>query len=186
MKASERVTSREPHSLLEPRYSQLVIGYGNPLRADDGLGWQVAQQLTAEASSDDLMVIAAHQLTPELAEPISRARLVVFVDAREGDQPDRVESQLLDPIGDGSLAFSHDVNPPALLAMARALYGACPTAVIVSVDGNDFGYGIGLSPQVQAALPAVIQQVRAILTNSAATLIGAAGRELIHNAANVG
>ena len=49
--------------------------------------------------------------------------------------------------------------------MARLLYGACPTAVIISVDGEDFGYGTNLSPVVRAAVPEVIQRVRDVLVD---------------------
>jgi hydrogenase maturation protease len=48
----------------------LIIGYGNPLREDDGVGWQVADQLLKN-SEGSIKVLTAHQLTPELAEPIS-------------------------------------------------------------------------------------------------------------------
>ena len=58
----------------------LIIGYGNPLRGDDGLGWRAAEQLAEIIPQSEAEVIACHQLTPELAEPISRARLVIFID----------------------------------------------------------------------------------------------------------
>jgi Ni,Fe-hydrogenase maturation factor len=47
--------------------------------------------------------------------------------------------------------------------MARLLYGARPTAVAISVDGEDFGYGTTLSAPVQAAVPEVVQRIRDIL-----------------------
>jgi hydrogenase maturation protease len=151
--------------------ARLVIGYGNPLRSDDGLGRVVAQRLRTELGGDrrygDVVVLAEHQLTPELAEPISRARLVVFVDAREGDRPGRMECRVVAPGGDGSLAFSHAVDPPSLVQMARLVYGACPTAVVVSVVGAEFGYGTALSPVVQAAMPGVIQRIRELLVDDA-------------------
>ena len=154
--------------------ARLVIGFGNPLRADDGLGWVVAQRLRERLADDDLfgdvVVIAEHQLTPELAEPISRARIVVFVDAREGDQPGRIDCRTVAPTGDGSLAFSHDVDPSSLVQMARLLYGACPTAVVVSVVGEEFGYGTALSPVVQAAVPEVVRHVRDFLADGIAAL----------------
>ena len=149
--------------------ARLVIGYGNPLRADDGLGWVVAQRLKTDLAGDrslgDVVVVAEHQLTPELAEPISRARIVVFVDARAGHQPGRVECSIVAPTLEGAMAFSHDVDPPSLVQMARLLYGACPTAVVVSVDGDDFGYGTSLSPVVQAAVPEIVQRVHDILAD---------------------
>ena len=151
--------------------ARLVIGYGNPLRADDGLGWVVAQQLRRELEGDrhcgDVVVLVEHQLTPELAEPISRARLVVFVDAREGHHPGRIDCRVVAPIGDGSLAFSHDIDPSSLVQMARLLYGARPTAIVVSVEGEAFGYGTTLSTAVQAAVPRVIHRVRELLTDEA-------------------
>jgi len=141
----------------------LVIGYGNPLRADDGLGWQVGQQLAAEVSSDEVSVMPVHQLTPELAEPISRARLAVFVDAREGPDPGQVRCEEVRPASQTDPSFSHDLDPPSVLELARILYGQCPHAVLVTVDGDDFGYGAGLSPVVRAAVPEVIRMVTALL-----------------------
>jgi hydrogenase maturation protease len=153
---------------------RLVIGYGNPLRADDGLGWIVAQQLRRDLTYHrvpaDVVVLAEHQLTPELAEPIGRARLVVFVDARQGNRPGHIACRAVVPAGDGPRAFSHEVDPPSLVALARLLYGACPTAVMVSVDGDDFGYGLALSPVVQAAVRPVVERVRDILANGVAAL----------------
>jgi len=146
---------------------RLVIGYGNPLRGDDGLGWIVAQRLKEAVREDhalaDVVVLVEHQLTPELAEQIGRARRVVFVDAREGDRPGRVACHAVAPSEADTVAFSHDVNPPALLALARLLYGRSPGAVAVSVDGGDFGYGTALSDAVRAAVPKTVQQVLAIL-----------------------
>jgi hydrogenase maturation protease len=137
-----------------------VIGYGNPLRADDGLGWHVAQQLGAELAADGIVVVAAHQLAPELAEPVSRASLAVFVDAREGPEPGRVRCETIESDGMAPLSFSHDVDPPTILELARELFGSRPPALLISVDGADFSYGVELSPVVRAALPTVLRQVR--------------------------
>ena len=158
--------------------ARLVIGYGNPLRADDGLGWVVAQRLRSDLAGDrfegDVVVLAEHQLTPELAEPISRARLVVFVDARERGHPGRIDCRTVSPTGGESLTFSHDVDPQSLVQMARLLYGACPTAVVVAVVGEAFGYGTALSPVVQAAIPGVIQRIRELLVDEAVAVSASA------------
>jgi len=165
--------------------ARLVIGYGNQLRSDDGLGRIVAQQLRSDLAGDsafaDVVVLAAHQLTPELAEPISRSRFVIFVDAREGQRPGRLDCRVVIPSGNGALAFSHDVDPPSLVLLARLLYGSSPTAVVISVDGDDFGYGTDLSPEVQATLPDVVQRVRDVLADgiaaqSAPTAVGVGHR----------
>ena len=64
----------------------LIIGIGNPLRGDDGIGLDVASEFSRELRRDDVQVLATHQLTPELSELVSRADRVFFIDvARSGD-----------------------------------------------------------------------------------------------------
>ena len=59
----------------------LVIGYGNDLRCDDGIGQKVAKELNLNSSFTNLKSLAVSQLTPELAETIVKADIVIFVDA---------------------------------------------------------------------------------------------------------
>ncbi|RLE31149.1 hypothetical protein DRJ54_01095, partial [Candidatus Acetothermia bacterium] len=59
----------------------LVVGFGHPLRRDDGVGLWVAQRLS---DLPGVEVIAAQALAPELVPKIATADLVVFVDARMG------------------------------------------------------------------------------------------------------
>jgi Ni,Fe-hydrogenase maturation factor len=59
--------------------------------------------------------------------------------------------------------MTHHLTPAALLACARELYGACPAAVVLSVEGTDFGYRDTLSPGVEAALPALFAEVERLV-----------------------
>ena len=59
----------------------LVIGYGNALRGDDGAGYIAAELLRERIQNPAVEVFSLHQLAPELMEPISRARQVIFLDA---------------------------------------------------------------------------------------------------------
>ena len=59
----------------------LIIGYGNPLRGDDGIGQAAAQAFADEAAGDGIDVVRCHQLMPELAEQLAAVDLAVFVDA---------------------------------------------------------------------------------------------------------
>src|SRR5690348_4191750 len=89
----------------------LVIGYGNPLRRDDGVGWAVASGLAGRFET-----IAVHQLTPELAEPISRARHVVFVDAECGPAAGAVRTCDVAPAASDRALMAHHLGPAQLLA----------------------------------------------------------------------
>ena len=68
------------------RIHPLIIGIGNPLRSDDGLGWVVAEQLSHGC---DLVcdIHTVHQLTPELAQWMAAVNLVVMIDASYEGEP---------------------------------------------------------------------------------------------------
>ena len=137
----------------------LILAYGNPLRGDDGVGWAVGERLAAILPEDVAEVIVQHQLTPELAEPISRATQVIFIDAAQGDEPGGIRWT---EIATGVLApqpFTHQVDPASLLAAAQELYGHAPSAHLLTITGANFGYGEGLSPAVERAAEEAVAEI---------------------------
>ncbi|MGH7833436.1 MAG: hydrogenase maturation protease [Candidatus Binatia bacterium] len=137
----------------------LIIGYGNPLRGDDGVAWHAAQALAAVLQNAPADVMTCHQLTPELAEPVSRADLVVFIDAEQRQPAGKIFSRRVKPDEAPLPAFSHDFTPATLIAWTRRLYQACPEAILFSVAGSSFECAEELSPPVAAALPELIERV---------------------------
>jgi len=138
---------------------KLVIGYGNWLRMDDGLGPWLAALPRAGWTP-----IAAHQLLPEHAEVIHRAEQVVFIDAEIGAKAGVVFAERIAPCEETDHthalgAFTHNATPRLLLGVARDLYGASPPALLISVAGAEFGHGDGFSADVCARLPEITAQV---------------------------
>jgi hydrogenase maturation protease len=148
---------------VNPRAARvLIIGYGNPLRGDDGAGWVAAELLGRELAPAGARAIACHQLTPELAEPVSAASLVLFVDARADGAAGQVQLRPVAPDA-APPSLSHELSPNALLALAQQLYGRCPAAHLATVAGAEFGYAEGLSPAVQGALPELVARCIALV-----------------------
>jgi hydrogenase maturation protease len=139
----------------------LVIAFGNPLREDDGVGWAVAEALQARGR---VTVLAVHQLGPELAEAVSGARTVVFVDARCDAPPGAVLSERLSPAPPRQ-DLNHVLDPRALLLYSQLLYGCAPEAAMVSVAGARFGFGHHLSPAVRRALPEAVRRIEDLATD---------------------
>lgn len=135
----------------------LIIGYGNPLRSDDGLGCHAAHLLHQQyACESGLAIIACQQLTPELALHLAPAERVIFLDAACPTPhlpPGCIRCQQLVPVAPRSQSSTHHLHPAALLACAHLLYGAAPVAFLLSVAGSSFAYGSSFSPPVAAALP---------------------------------
>lgn len=152
-----------------PLSTALIIGYGNPLRSDDGFGWHASRLLGWELAGQDAEVITCHQLTPELAEPLSQSRRAVFIDADAHGKPGDIHRRAVRPQVAASSTFTHRCTPSALLASAERLYGHRPQAVVITVSAQSFAFGESLSPVVSAALPKVVDQVRQWLGVAGAT-----------------
>lgn len=144
----------------------LIIGYGNPLRGDDGLGWHAAQRLVAVLEEQEAQIIACHQLTPELAEPISCADLVVFIDAVQQEPAGQLSYQRITPEVSLPCTFSHHLTPLTLLAWAQGLYGTCPEAMLFSVSSQYFDCSEELSPPVAAVVPKLLEWICALVAAS--------------------
>lgn len=138
----------------------LVIGYGNPLRGDDGLGWEIAGRLASGIHDETVEVLSVTQLTPELSEVIGEVELVVFIDASLVGHPGSWKYQILDANEKSPHTLGHHLTPISLLAYTQAIFKARPRALLVSIAGDSFDYREELTPSVVAALPAVEQFVR--------------------------
>jgi hydrogenase maturation protease len=139
----------------------LVIGYGNPLRGDDGLGWEVVDCLAKAAADEKTKVVAVHQLTPELAEPISESDLVIFIDASHQGDPGSWRCEAIAPNGKISNALAHYFTPAGLLGYADAIFKARPRSLLISVAALSFECGDKLSPKIAAVIPEIVQYIRA-------------------------
>jgi hydrogenase maturation protease len=137
----------------------LIIGYGNPLRSDDGFGWHASRMIAQELAGHNAEVITCHQLTPELAEPLSHSSHAVFIDADAEGEPGEIHWREVQPQAEASSALTHTCSPAGLLASAARLYGRCPQAVLITVSAQSFDFGDSLSPVVSAALPKVVERV---------------------------
>lgn len=149
----------------------LIIGIGNALRSDDGVGPRVATLLVDDPRLRGVEVLARHQLTPELAVDMAAASLLVLLDAGVDGAPGEISVRRVeaaneaadDPPGLG--ATSHHVGVDELLGLAEELGGHRPRAVVVSIGVASMEVGEGLSPAVAAALPAVVEVVAKLITD---------------------
>ncbi len=144
----------------------LFIGYGNSLRRDDGAGPALLKMIQENAGFDDIRAIEIHQLIPELAVEIASSDVaaVLFLDASVGtvgtnehDSGNHVLLRKLDGIA-ATPSLGHYCDPSTLLLYAELLYGRKPPAWLVTIPGEDFGFGEGFSELTRSSL-AVAQKM---------------------------
>jgi hydrogenase maturation protease len=148
----------------------LVVGYGNPLRGDDAFGPRVAEMLVADGRLSGARIEAHQQLTPELADDVAAAQLVVLVDARYNEGAPGVVR--VEQVAGGHRPLgSHAVDAGTLVELAARLYGHAPPVVLVSVSAGQFDLGADLSPAVASMLPHVVDTVVAVCRQRRASIV---------------
>jgi hydrogenase maturation protease len=143
----------------------LVLACGNVLRGDDGVAVHIANCLRNGICDPETQIHSEQQWTPELAEPISEAKLVIFLDASSSASPGEIVCQRLRPIYKSPASLTHHISPATLLALADELYRRSPErAYLITVGGASFEMKEGLSDPVSHAIPHAIERVKALLS----------------------
>jgi hydrogenase maturation protease len=141
----------------------LVLGCGNELRGDDGVGPRIANTVE-EWNMPGVRGIAVAAWAPDLADEIADSAAVLFVDA-VGDA-DRVALSRIQATEEATV-LSHCGGPAELLALAVALTGCQPDAWLLAVPASDFDYGIRLTPSAQRGVTEALLQIRTWIADQA-------------------
>ncbi len=139
----------------------LLIGYGNTLRSDDGVGWYVADSIIGKLG-DRIDIIKADQITVEMTEDIKDRKLVIFVDAHVSDKDDWLKAEEIFP----DLKFgmtAHIFTPSALLALCEKIYNKCPKAYLFSIKGINYDFGEKLSEQTKSSAETAVTQITELI-----------------------
>jgi hydrogenase maturation protease len=143
----------------------LVLACGNSQRSDDSVALHIASCLRSGNCDPETEILSHQQWTPELAEPISKAEIVIFVDASAGMPPGTIECRPVQPAPDASAGITHRTSPAALLWLAEKLYGRYPQrACLVTVGGASFELSETLSDPVSHAIPRAVECIKALLS----------------------
>ena len=137
----------------------LIIGYGNELRGDDGVGPRVAEAVE-QLKLPGVRTLICQQLSPEHAEPVAMAQLVVFVDAAV-DAPREVQFRKLEPAGSSQL-LAHAADPRIMLALARDVYGHVPEAWWLTIPALKLDFSEELTPETQRGLKEAVEKIKVL------------------------
>ena len=162
----------------------LLLGIGNVLRGDDGVGAFLVEEWAREQGARGPQAPpltgtewkSVQQLTPELAPLVAMAGRVLMVDAwagagsagpgiaillpasqhRTGPRLLPTEAKTVPPGGLGG----HGLDPLTLLWIARSLYGWRGEGALLRVPAHGFGHGSGFSAPLKRSLPRARQLLR--------------------------
>lgn len=138
----------------------LVLGLGNLLLADEGVGVHVAQQLLAAEHIDDLVVLDVGNAVLDAMPAIAAADRVIVVDAMQGGGPPGTVYRV--PIDDclnaGLIGSVHGFDIKSVLHLLGRREP--PEIIVIGIEPEVIGWSLELSESVAAVLPDVLTSVR--------------------------
>lgn len=147
----------------------LVIGLGNPILGDDGIGWEVAKSVSHLVPDLEVECLALGGLS--LMERLIDYERVIIVDAIQtrGGQPGAIYCLPLSDLPDlsaGHTTAVHDTSLQTAIEVGRAMGATLPDDVtIVGIEAERvYDFSDELTPEVAAAIPAAVHKVLELLS----------------------
>lgn len=155
----------------------MIVGLGNPVLGDDGVGWHVAelvsQKIQAESLDREQVEIDSLSLGGlSLMEHLVGYDRAILIDAIHlgrgplGSVSRFMLEELPDP-GSGHTSSAHDTTLQTALEMGRTLGMKLPDQItVIAIEAKiDYNFTESLSPPIAAAVPTAARMVLEALGN---------------------
>ncbi len=144
----------------------LILGLGNPILTDDGIGIHIVREVAARSLPNNITCVEASVGGLRLLEVIAGFERVIIVDAIQtpDGQPGELHRLRVDDLQASLHAGStHDLSLPGALRLGRSMGMALPDdddILIFAIQVADpLTFGEECTPQVAAAIPRAVQAV---------------------------
>ena len=139
----------------------LILGLGNPLLGDDGVGVRVIEEVKGLGLPEEVALIEGGTAGPGLIPLMEGYQRVIVVDAADmGPLPGHVVRFTPADVRFNTVADQlspHQIGLGEVLALAKALRLAPAELVIIGVQPSRIEAGLGLSPEVERAIPKIVE-----------------------------
>ena len=147
----------------------LVLGLGNPLLRDDGIGLHVVRELEERLADDPTVEVEEDYWGGlRLMERMIGYERVIIIDAIiTGSDPGTIHMLTPDDIPTQRSASVHDVNLPTALEFGRVAGARLPEGhdiTLIGIEAADVQtFDESLSPPLRRSIPQVVDQVLTVL-----------------------
>jgi hydrogenase maturation protease len=136
----------------------VILGVGNILLKDEGVGCHVAHALEKIPLPNTKVIDGG--TSPNVLLPEDAAKLIVVDAARGGGEPGEIYRFHLDDIASGQkpLLSLHDIGSIDNLLLMRLWHNIGET-IIIGVEPKEIGWGLELSPELQEKIPRIVEAI---------------------------
>lgn len=149
----------------------LVLGIGNKLLTDDGIGIHVLQALNAEINTaDDIELIDGGTLSFPLIELIENATQLIVIDAAQlqidSGAMKIFKGTSMDQFLNAQRKFSvHEINLIEMIKILQIIGNLPKQRALIAIQPEKIEWGELPTPKLAAVIPSVCQQIKTIIND---------------------
>jgi hydrogenase maturation protease len=140
----------------------LILGIGNLLLKDEGVGVHVVKKLKEFHLPDNVEVIDGGTAGLDLTDFIANRKKVIVIDTvKAGEKPGtiyRLTEKNLNIKPKAIMSF-HEIDFLHALYMSEVMGNKPGETIVIGVEPKDMSDGLDLSPEIQERIPKIIEVV---------------------------
>jgi len=142
----------------------LVLGMGNPILSDDGVGIKVAQEVGKQLNHPQVTIAETSEAGLRLLDSIVGYDKVIIIDAVQTEKGQVGQIYRMEPQDFSSAKYfpsPHQINLTTALELGKMLNLAMPQKItIFAVEAKDVtSFSEKCTPEVEQAIPEVVKMV---------------------------
>lgn len=144
-----------------------ILGLGNLLLKDDGIGPCVVEELQKESLPGGINLVTADGSIYQYLDILNSSRKIIAVDALQSEGPPGtvyiLRPEDIYPEGDTCL-FRHEDDILGVLKFRKIFQGGSeadgPEFIIVGIEPKEISYSVDLSPELRQKIPEIMGIIR--------------------------
>jgi len=145
-----------------PHQNIVILGIGNVLLSDEGVGVHVANELLKMSLPENVSVVEGGTDGFHLLNIITETDRLIVVDAvRGGDKPGSIYRFDIDDVKKCPSGFKTSVHQIGILEVIdlSGLIGKTPFTTIIGIEPKSLEMRMELSPEIREKIPRIIELV---------------------------
>ncbi|MEW6067005.1 MAG: HyaD/HybD family hydrogenase maturation endopeptidase [Nitrospirota bacterium] len=147
----------------------IILGVGNILLSDEGVGVHVANELMKMDLPPDVSVVEGGTDGFYLMNVITEAERLIVIDAVKGGEPPgsiyRFNVKDVKACPPGFKTSVHQIGILEVINLSE-LIGKTPHTTVIGVEPKSIDMGMELSPEIKSKIPRIIELIKEEIKNS--------------------
>lgn len=146
----------------------LVLGIGNLLLKDEGIGVRVVERMRDMSLPADVEIMDGGTMGIDLIYAIEGRKKVIVIDAVATDSPPGTLYRFTDKdleYNSAVLQSAHEINFPSALRSLQFLGNRPGEIIFIGIKPADMSEGLDLTPAIEEKIPRIIELVMKELGN---------------------